>query len=115
MTFEDNDVQQMIRVEHTLLSVIRDVETRFETLANCYPTPCLRHIVKPISRFLHVDVATAKFTRPNVAKIKFGIDLMKPIRQKIFIHLGSNQLGRKDFGFWQYVKYERIHHYCLTC
>nr|GMC64549.1 uncharacterized protein LOC109164037 [Ipomoea batatas] len=72
-------------------------------------------IVKPIGCFLHVDAATAKFSRPNVAKVKVEIDFMKPLRQKIFIRLGSKIAGREDFGFWQSIEYEKIPPYCLNC
>nr|GMD47285.1 ABC transporter F family member 4-like [Ipomoea batatas] len=104
-----------------------EFDTRFETSlapvwvllpnlkAHCFSIPCIKQIVKPIGRFLHVDAATAKFSRPNVAKVKVEIDLMKPLRQKFFIRLGSKIPGREDFGFWQSIEYEKIPPYCLTC
>nr|GMC82593.1 uncharacterized protein LOC109164037 [Ipomoea batatas] len=104
-----------------------EFDTRFETSlalvwvllpnlkAHCFYIPCIKQIVKPIGRFLHVDADTAKFSRPNVAKVKVEVDLMKPLRQKIFIRLGSKIPGREDFGFWQSIEYEKIPPYCLTC
>lgn len=85
-----------------------DFDPRFETSlapvwvllpglkANCFSIPCLRQIVKPIGRSLHVDAATAKFSRPNVAKVKVEVDLLKPLRSKVFIRLDTKKPGKED-------------------
>ncbi|XP_031127522.1 uncharacterized protein LOC116029613 [Ipomoea triloba] len=104
-----------------------DFDTRFETSlapvwvllpnlkANCFSIPCLKKIVKPIGRFLHVDAATAKFSRPNVAKVKVEVDLLKPLSSRMFIRMGSKKPGKEDEGFWQPIEYEKVPPYCLTC
>lgn len=55
-----------------------------------FSIPYLKQILKPIGRFLHVNAAIAKFYKPNVGKVKVVVDLLKRLRQKIFIRLGSN-------------------------
>nr|GMC69449.1 ABC transporter F family member 4-like [Ipomoea batatas] len=102
-------------------------DTRFETSlasvwvllpnlkANYFSIPCLKQIVKPIGRFLHVDAATAKFSRPNVAKVKVEVDLLKPLSSRMFIRMGSKKPGKENEGFWQPIEYEKVPPYCLTC
>lgn len=83
--------------------------------ANCFSIPCLRQIVKPIEHFLHVDTATVQFSGPNVAKVKVkvDVDLLKPLRSKIFIRLGTKKSGKEDDGFWQPIEYEKVSFYYL--
>nr|GMC87388.1 ABC transporter F family member 4-like [Ipomoea batatas] len=53
--------------------------------------------------------------RPNVAKVKVEVDLLKPLSSRIFIRMGSKKPCREDEGFWQPIEYEKVPPYCLTC
>ncbi|RAL45485.1 hypothetical protein DM860_014874 [Cuscuta australis] len=58
--------------------------------------------------------ATSTFSRPNVAKARVEIDLLKPRVQQIWIGF-SDAPGEEDVGMFQPVEYERIPKYCTAC
>lgn len=48
-------------------------------------------------------------------KVEVEVDLLKPLRFKIFIRLDSKKPGKEDDGFSQPIEYEKVSYYCLSC
>ncbi|VFQ88426.1 unnamed protein product [Cuscuta campestris] len=82
--------------------------------ADLFNGSVVHQLCKHIGRCLKVDVATSTFSRPNVAKARVEIDLLKPRVEQIWIGF-SDAPGEEDVGMFQLVEYERIPKYCTAC
>ncbi|VFQ80908.1 unnamed protein product [Cuscuta campestris] len=96
-------------------STVAPVWVTFPNLrADLFNESSIHQLCKPIGRCLKVDVATSNFSRPNVAKARVEIDLLKPRIEQIWIGF-SDAPGEEDVGMFQPVEYERIPKYCTAC
>ncbi|RAL51609.1 hypothetical protein DM860_018267 [Cuscuta australis] len=96
-------------------SSIAPVWVTFPNLrADLFNVSAITHLCKPIGKCLKVDLATSTFSRPNVAKARVEIDLLKPRLEQIWIGF-SDEPGEEDVGMFQSVEYERIPKYCTAC
>nr|GME07434.1 TMV resistance protein N-like [Ipomoea batatas] len=68
-----------------------------------------RRICAPIGRLLALDITTVRQTRPNVARVRVEIDLLKPRIDKVWIEI------TKDKGSWQDIEYEFVPNFCNKC
>ncbi|VFQ89722.1 unnamed protein product [Cuscuta campestris] len=82
--------------------------------ADLFNESAIHQLCKPIRRCLKVDVATSTFSRPNVAKARVEIYLLKPRIEQIWIGF-SDEPGEEDVGMFHSVEYERIPKYCTAC
>nr|GMD58854.1 uncharacterized protein LOC109177283 [Ipomoea batatas] len=62
---------------------------------------------------IDLDEATARRSRPSVAKVRLKIDVSKPRLNQVWIEIVNNNGMVK--GFWQYIEYGRMQWYCLEC
>ncbi|VFQ84566.1 unnamed protein product [Cuscuta campestris] len=96
-------------------SFVAPVWVTFPNLrADLFNESAIHQLCKPIGRCLKVDVATSTFSRPNVAKARVEIDLLKPRIEQFWIGF-SDEPGEEDVGMFQSVEYERIPKYCTAC
>ncbi|XP_027181954.1 uncharacterized protein LOC113780345 [Coffea eugenioides] len=70
---------------------------------------CLFPIVACLGRPLCVDAATARSSRPNVARVYCEVDLMKKLPSRIWIVVGDR------ISFWQLLIPENLPKYCGCC
>ncbi|XP_027150383.1 uncharacterized protein LOC113750625 [Coffea eugenioides] len=70
---------------------------------------CLFSIVGCLGRPLCVDAATAKGSRPNVARVCVEVDLLKTLPSRVWIAFGERM------GFWQPLIPENLPKYCEHC
>ncbi|XP_027174247.1 uncharacterized protein LOC113773842 [Coffea eugenioides] len=70
---------------------------------------CLFSIVGCLGRPLCVDAATAKGSRPNVARVCVEVDLLKSLPSRVWIAFGERM------GFWQPLIPKNLPKYCEHC
>nr|GMC90998.1 TMV resistance protein N-like [Ipomoea batatas] len=71
------------------------------------PTPPL--VMEALKLFLLLEF------RPNVAKVKVEVVLLKLLSTRMFIRMGNKKPnGEDNEGFWQPIEYEKVPHYCIT-
>lgn len=74
----------------------------------------LQHLCRPVGKLLALDSATARRTRPSVARVKLELDLLKPLVDKIWIGFADEGVDPED-GFWQRLEYENVPAFCSKC
>lgn len=60
-----------------------------------------------------MDIATKNQTRPNCARVKVEVDLIREFSK--CIKIGIKKKGRKVIEKWIKIKYDYVPKYCKTC
>uniref|UniRef100_M1CN18 Non-LTR retrolelement reverse transcriptase n=1 Tax=Solanum tuberosum TaxID=4113 RepID=M1CN18_SOLTU len=73
----------------------------------------LKQILAQVGNPLKEDVATVIRSRPNLAKVRVEVDLLKPLPQSVWV--GHEKQGGSLKGHEQILTYEGVPSFCRTC
>ncbi|PHU15174.1 hypothetical protein BC332_16379 [Capsicum chinense] len=73
----------------------------------------IKQIVSSVGTPLEIDQATRSRTRPNMAKVRVEIDLLKPQLESVYV--GLIHENSPETSFMQKLEYEGIPKYCKNC
>ncbi|WRX16204.1 protein of unknown function DUF4283 - like 6 [Theobroma cacao] len=83
--------------------------------AHLYEKSALLVIAKTVGRPLMVDEATAKGTRPSVARVCIEYDCQKPPIDQVWIVTRDRKTGSVIGGYMQKVDFAKLPEYCSHC